>query len=465
MTNTFDKFPGRGSQRSFGRWLFLFIGLFGLMTAVGPVWSDTALRPPQPRAMAETVSSQANPADHAIAFASQGRMQDALTVLLAWQPTAPADLERKLWSEAVLLRQLGRRDDALPRLEALVARRPDVPRFRIALGEVLTEAGQTDRARLHFSEGLAGARSEADRLRAEEGLSALGTDRPLSGYFGFSFVPSTNAAQATSATTFRGPFGLVRINPNSRKRSAMGVQLDGGVSYAPRIGPRSRLRFGLSSTVELFDGKAPDDLRMRAEIALVHDLSQRTQVEAGVTYSARWIDNKPHSKGPGLTFGLTTMPTNRDRLQVFAVAEQLDHDSAPGLDGTRALGVLSYAHALSPQFSVRGLLRLERNDAAQANAAFSAWDVGMGATYLFRGGLRIGMDVTWREAQFDGPSFVFGATRRDEQLSATLRMSHSQINFAGFAPELEVSHTRRNSNIFVYSFDELSARVGLIKQF
>jgi len=403
--------------------------------------------------------------DRALALAAEGRADAALALLQAWQPDSAAGEEQKLWGQAVLLRRLGREAEALPLLETLVARRPDVPRFRIALGETLSSLGQTERARLHLQEALGGTPSEADRLRATKGLGALEVTEAWSGHFALSFIPATNAAQRTSARTIVLNGQTFTLAPSARKTSALGVQARAGISYAPRLADSARLRFGLSGDAKIYDGQAEDDVLLRAEAALVLDLGPDTQVEGGLTYSRRWIDGDGYSHGPGLTLGLVTYPDPQSRLQFAAVIDDLSHDSTPGLDGVRSLAVLAYGRALSPQLHVRGSLRAERTNALSASSSFTAWELGLGATYLFRGGMRVGVDASFRQADYDAVSAFFGQRRQDEQFGATLSLTHSELRMLGFAPVLELDYTRRTSSIPVYSFDDLSARIGLTRRF
>jgi len=452
MTMAFQKVTGcDGGQRRTRRWPF------ACLAAV--IWALCATLPPAP-----ALAQNAAPYARALDLAAEGRLQHALDALRAWQPDTPAGQEQKLWGEAVILRQMGREAEALPRLEALVARRPDVPRFRIALGETLAALGQGDRARLHFEEALA-TDSEADRARAAKGLGALEVTKDWSGHFALSVIPATNAAQRTSARTIMLQGRPFTINPSARRASAFGGRVQAGATYAPRLSEAVRLRFGLSGDAKIYDGNAEDDITLRGEAAVVLTLSPDTQVEGGLTYSRRWIDGAGYSTGPGLTIGFVTYPTPRSRLQFAAVMDDLDHDSAPALDGVRGLAVLAYGYAVSPQLHLRGSLRAERTNARSASNSFTAWEVGVGGTYAFRGGLRMGLDLGWREAEFDSMSLFYGTLREDEQLGATLRLSHAQVQMMGFAPVFELEYTKRTSTIPVYSFDDLSAQIGLTRRF
>ena len=449
MTNAFSNNLGCPGQRLTWRWLWIlallafFVGLF----------AQTA--------RAQTQSPYAT----ATTLAAAARYEEALRVLQNWSPTEAASREQKTWARAVILRQLGRHDDALPLLEDLVARRPDIPRFRIALGETLSALGQTERAKLHLEESRLAAETEADRTRAAAGLGAITNKSDWSGRLSFSAINSSNAAQRTSAQTITLLGTNFVINPTARKQAAKGLQVQAGLTFAPRIGPRTRLRTGLSAEARYYSKAVPTDVKLRAETTLVFDVTPSLSIEGGVTFSRRWIDEKPYSQGPGLAFAMTAFPTQRSRLDLIAMLDRVIHDRSPGIDGHQGMGLLSYTYALSPQLHLNGLLRAERTDAALASASSTALEAGIGATMMLTGGMRMGLTASYRGTAYDAAAPLFAKTRYDRQTRATLRASHSKLQINGFTPELEVQYTKRTSNIVIYSYDELSASVGLTRRF
>ncbi|MWD27652.1 DUF560 domain-containing protein [Aquicoccus sp. SCR17] len=398
-------------------------------------------------------------------LAAQGELEAAVALLRGWTPTTRSEREQRLWALAVILRSAGRAAEALPLLEDLVRLRPDVPRFRIALGEVLADRGQTERARFHLEEARLASPSEADRARAERGLGALDAGSAWSGHVSLALIPATNAAQGTNARRIRLGGLDFDINRGSRERPAFGIEAGAGLAYAPAIGPATRLRFGLSGKAELYDGNAPDDITLRAEAALVRDLGDRALVEGGLTWSRRWIDGAGYSAGPGLTFGYSALAGPRGRVDAAVVVDRLDHDRAPGLDGYRSLAVLAYTHALSPRLHLRGSLRLERMAARTASLASTAWEAGLGGTYAFENGLRLGLDFGLRQAGYDAPSALFGARREDRRLTTRLRLTQGAYQVGGFAPVLEVEFERQDSTIPLYRFENLSTSIGLTRRF
>ena len=446
MTKTFEPLPGCDGQRRQRRW-------------PNYLWLVLALL------FATPAAAQTSAFETALSLAAQNRVEEALTVLSRWTPKTPGELEQKLWGQAVLFRQLGRPNDALPVLEDLVARRPDVPRFRTALGEVLQETGQTDRAKVHLEGGLGVAISEADEARRQRGLGALIAPQNWSGYFGLSLVPDSNPGQKTSATIVMIGGAPFVIAPAARKSGALGVNVAAGLTYAPKLSERASLRFGLSGDADLYDGSSPDDIRLRAQAALSYAVAPNTLVEGGVTYSRRYIGGSGYNQGPGLSFGLVHAPDRQSRVEVVAVVDWLKHDTLPGLDGTSSLAVLSYARVVTPQLQLRGSARIERMDTTAASTSATGYGIGVGGTYFFKGGLQMGLDLSLKTTGFDGVSPLFGTQRHDYSGTATLRLSHSQIQMRGFAPVIEFQYEERRSNISVYSYDGLAAKISLTRRF
>ena len=91
--------------------------------------------------------------------------------------------------------------------------------------------------------------------------------------------------------------------------------------------------------------------------------------------------------------------------------------------------------------------------------------MGVGGTYAFRGGIRLSLDAGLRIARYDAASPLFGAVRADDTLTLGADLTHARVQWAGFAPVLGLDYTRRSSNIVLYSYDDLTARVGLTRRF
>lgn len=454
MPNPLSPHVGYLDQRrtSFWRWSLLWLTLC-LMTAQP---SDVS---------AQTITPSTNPYARALAQAGDGQLDRALALLDDWSPTTTAEEEQRLWGRATLLRRLGRSDQALALLEELVTRRPDVARFRIALAEVLAERGQSDRARHHLEGSLGGATSDDEIRRATQLLASLETRPLLTGHFSLSLVPSTNAAQKTGARFVTLGDRRFILSDASRKRPAQGIRVQTRFNISPRIGPKTQLRFGLSGDAQIFDGRASDDIKLRSEIALRYEPRRALAVELGGSYAYRWIDGQAYSQAPGLFLGLTLLPDRQSRLQIAATLEDLSHQQAKGLDGHRSLAVLSYARAVTPQLQLRGSLGGERLAATDPSSAYSAVWAGAGASYFFKGGLQIGVDISLRHSAYDAASVLFGTRRSDRQIKAAVEAKHSAIELYGFAPVIGAEYSRRLSNIPVYSYDELRATLGLTRRF
>lgn len=431
--------------------------LTGLGVSAGPGKAQTA----GSQAAVQTTGSY----DEALRLAESGRLDEAQAFLQAWQPVNVAEQEQRLWGLATIARKTGHRERALELLEQLVARRPDVARFRIALAETLAESGQKARARHHLDSAFGGVLSASDQDRARALMTTLSSERLVTGHFALSFIPSSNAAQKSNARTITIMGQPFVVADDARAQPAQGVGVQAGVTVAPRLGPRSRLRFSLSAESEIYDGRAQDDLRLRADLGIRFDVSDSLSMEVGTSYQRRWIDRTAYSQSPGLYINLVAFPTPRNRVQLLASVDDMRHDVATGLNGLRSLGVASYTVAVTPQLQLRTSFGVEHMDAAASSAAYRAIWAGVGASYFFKGGLQVRADASLRETQYMGPSFLFGTTRRDRQVRVGIEATHGKLGLGGFAPVIGVDYTRRKSNLTLYSYDELGAKLGVTRSF
>lgn len=396
-----------------------------------------------------------DPYAQATALVAAGDLAGASAVLSRWAPRHPGDRERQLWALALIARQSGDLSVARSHLTALVAVRPDQPRFRSELAGVLEEMGEGDRAAQQAA--LAGTRISP--------RAALAAEPRLSTRLSFSIVPQSNPGQRTDAEVIE-VLGLpLQIAPSARERAATGIRASARVAWSPRLGEASRVRLSLGVNGDLYEERAFNDLSASVEAAFIHVMQGGTRLEVGPGYHQRWLGGQLYSRGPGLTFGVKRGVGNRGILSTAVALQWLKHPAGPLADGRRAVAVLGYSHALSPQTALRASLRLERTSAAAAFLSLCAAELGLGVTHGFRGGLTLGADVILRRAQYDAGTGLFPQPREDDRSTLRLRVSHGKFTWNGFAPVIEVESARQRSTVPINSFKNVSVSVGFARSF
>lgn len=394
-----------------------------------------------------------------------GDLQGAKDVLLAWSPATPDEEAQRLWLLAVVHREAGQPAQALAALEALVARKPDVARFRFELAETLAKLGQRERAAYHYDLARGGPLTPAQRDHAAAQARSMETPSPWSGSLGIALVPSSNPTRKTQAETIDLGFGEAVLAPSSRADPATGLAIQGGLAYAHQVSDRLQMQVGLNLDGEFYEGTAPDDVTGKVDASVIALAGPNTLLRASVSYQERYVDGAVYARGQGVSASAITRQGASGRLSFGVAFTDLTHPTSPGSDGLRSVAYLSYTHALSSTSSLRGSVKYERTDAASPEIAASVWEIGLGASHVFAGGLTIDGDLRVRTSTYDGPHGLFGVVEHTRRETLSVQMRHSEVSWGGFAPYVEVVAERQHSNIPVSSYDAFDVGFGLTRRF
>ncbi|MGI3164796.1 surface lipoprotein assembly modifier [Pseudooceanicola sp. 200-1SW] len=405
------------------------------------------------------------PPERVRALVLQGDLTGARDVLLSWTPDTAEEAERRLWLLAVVYREAGQGPERLQVLEALVARRPDVARFRLELADTLADLGQRDRAGYHYEMARGGQLNPGQRARAAEGATRMEAPQRWSGRFGIAVVPSSNPGRKTQEETLDLGFGEATLNEASRAQPATGVEVQASGAYAHRFGPRTQGQIALHFNGSFFEDRDDNDLLGLIETSLTTQLAPGALLRGALSYQERYLGGDIYSRGPGLGLDLVLRSGARGRVTLGLSLTDLSFPHAPGADGLRRTLRASYSHAASSALTLRGSLRHERVDAAVAEIAATTQELGLGASYAFRGGLILDGDLAFRRTRRDGPHGLFGVVQEDHRQTLSLRLRHAEVNWKGFAPYVELRAERQRSNIAIYGYHAEDVTLGLTRRF
>lgn len=406
----------------------------------------------------------AGPLDTAERAVLAGQFQTAIDMLDPLQPATQQDEIRKLWALAIAHVKLGRSYSAIAPLTRLVALVPANPKFRLELAAVLSATGQTERALYHFELSKGAGLPAPVQAQVQAAIGQLQQAKAWQGYFRFALIPESNAARRTAAETVTFGGLVFAINPAARSQPANGVEVGFGLAALPVIDNTLRARFGFDVLARVFDGAAPDDVTLRANAALLKfgDFGMQTAAEVFVTQ--RMLDKKTYTQSRGVSLTYSRAVGTRASVAVRTEYEAVDYvQSADSLRRKAISGQLSYA--ATPQVILRMGVRAEDRSSAQAALAGSAAGVTFGGDYLFAGGLRLGVDVSYDHNRFDGIHPLFGVVRKDKKLSANLQLTNANWSFQGFAPVLKVGVERQRSTVILNRYTNVSASIGITRSF
>lgn len=382
------------------------------------------------------------------------------------QPDRESEL-RRLWALAIAHARANRPRAALPYLERLVSLAPDNPTYRLELATALEKGGQTDRARYHYD--LSRGAGLAPDLTQEVGRRIDRIDRAKNweGSFEFALTPESNAAHRTEAETILVDNLAFQLGPDSRAQPAQGVKLAFGLTALPHLRHDLRGRFGVSTDARLYDSNAPNDIRVLTELGVIHLGDRSRRIGAGLLLERRWIDDTEYSssKGGYLTWGRAFGADSRTDVSLSLLRDWTDYDGASALDKQRTVLSGKVTHLATAQLQLRFGVQLEDTQSSLASESGTATTVTIAGKYAFRGGLLVDLELSGGQTEKEGPDSLFGITRKDNNRSARLRLTHRNWTVRGFAPVMELAVESQRSNNIIYSYENTSAAIGFTRRF
>lgn len=392
-----------------------------------------------------------------------GEPTEGLRLLRGYRPATPEAEQRLLWALSIANMRLRQPAAALPHLERLVALAPREPQFRLELAAALGQLGQNERALYHIEIARGAGLSPALDQRVAAYAQQLENPRRFSGHLSFAIAPQSNPVKRTNATEVT-LFGLpFQINPDTRARSATGVEVSAGVMALPQLAPGLRGQIGFAADMTFYNGRAPDDYTGRVYAGLIHGFVETGQTRGQVFATQRLLDKRSHSRSLGATIGHARRLTPATRVDGTLTHERLTYRAGPTMRrNTLRVGV---NHTFDPQLDLRLGARLERRSSERDALAGQLEGVSLGGQYRFTGGMQVGLTLDYERNRFPGEVPLFLTARRDNRVSARVDLAHSQWNWNGFAPVLRLSIERQSSTIPINEFRNLGASFGLTRQF
>ncbi|MDR7124470.1 surface lipoprotein assembly modifier [Pseudotabrizicola sp. 4114] len=405
-----------------------------------------------------------SPLDSAEQAMQSGQTEKALALVHAYQPTDRAGSIRKLWVLGVAYNRLNRPRAAIAPLDRLVALAPAKADFRLELALALLRAGQSDRARYHFTLASGAGLQPALQARVQAEIDKIDTSKDWQGYLRFALVPESNAARRTAAETVSLGGLTFRLQPGAQAQSAVGAELGFGLAALPKLSDNLRARLAFDVQGRTFDGRAPEDVTLRIGAGLLHFGDRGRQFSADVFAAHRWLDTSVYSRSHGIDLRHSRLVGAKTNVTTLFVHERLSYVQ-PSYDVNRTAISFQVSHIATPQIQLLAAARAERRHSANQLAAGQAFGLSLGGQYSFSGGLRAGLMLSYEHDSFVGVHPLFGVRRVDHKSAAMVQINNQNWSHRGFSPVLKIGVERRRSSIVINSYQNLTASIGLTRSF
>lgn len=394
---------------------------------------------------------------------TQGRLADASTILDARLTKAPGDVQARFLKGMVALAGDDHRQ-AIRAFRAILIDQPGATRVRLELARAFFLRRDYRNSFTHFQFALAGNPPEAVKTQIRQYLSAIREAKSLSYTASLAVAPDTNLNAGSSArevSLFGLPFDL---SEDARKRSGVGLAIEAGTEWAPRIGAGKRLRLGFHGQRREHKGSDFDDLTVAA-YAGPRLVSGKWDLSVLGTGFRRWHRSRPYNDAFGARIESTYHPTSRVgistglALQSVRYPEQRERTARLASIGSSAFYALTSSSAVT--------FKLGASREAARVDAYSNWSGFVSAGY-FRElpmGFSAFIEPSLSRVRYDEALAAFGSRRADRTQSLTLTLLNRHIVLDRFTPRVAYTYTRQSSSIALYEFTRSRVEIGLTTSF
>lgn len=448
------------------------MGLLSLPTAlVGALTAGTALlavfAPAQARGTPTSRATNLQPTlswdDAARQLMNHGRLGEAAAILDERLAAAPNDVQANFLKGMIAVAK-GNQRQAIRIFRSLLIDHPGATRVRLELARAFFLAKDYGNALRQFQFALAGNPPAEVVANINKYMAAIRDAKSLSYNFGLAIAPDTNLNTGSSArevTLFGLPFDLTE---DARHRSGVGIAIEAGAEWAPRIANGTRLRLGVSGQRREYSGSNFDDMT-GAVYAGPRLVSGRWDLSLLGTAYQRWYGAHRYNQAMGSRLEATYYLTPRLGISGALAAQWVKYRRARERDG-RLISLNAAAfHALTASSAVTvkgGLSRQEARTPAYAN-----WSGFVAAGY-FRDlpkGFSVYVEPSFSLARYDGALLGFGRKRSDNSKSALITLLNRHLVLTRFTPRISYTFTRQRSSIPLYAFKRSRVEIGLTTVF
>jgi outer membrane protein len=409
----------------------------------------------------------ADPLPAAAKLIDAGRYTEAAIILNAIDQLPPDDRAKFDTIERAFLRGriaygLGDYKGAIGYYDAILAQKPEAVRVRLELARALLADGQYDRAERSFEFVLAGdvPKNVADNINLF--LDQIYAQRTWRFRLNIALAPDTNINSATDSDTvdiFGLPFSL---GSDARRNSGVGVFASGGVEYRPKLSETTRLLTNVQAQRTEYKGTMFDDTIVSGSIGPEMTYG-RVQLGVSAIGFRRWYGTSGYNSGAGAQFNISGRVTGIFGAGLTLLAEDIHYDTDPTHNGPLVSAVVSGIWSLTPASSLRVWTGINREFAAVDFQKNSAYRVGFDYYREFPAGVTVTVSPDFVIRPFDATHPAFGLKRSDKLYEVDVQVLKRDFKVLGFAPYIDYTFTRNDSNIAIYRFSRHRIGFGLTR--
>ena len=353
----------------------------------------------------------------------------------------------------------------------------------LVMAQALASDGQRTRAQFWLRRATQHAPDDRARSAAIRDFRYVRARNPLSLQLSFSVAPNSNInnGSTTGRSTFFDPFtqSFVEVELQGAALALSGMEASAGAALRWRFAETQRRATDITLSFAHRSYSLSDSAQALAPTARGSDFASTT-LSAGLTQRWRAGDGRTEYSLGGLLglnryggaaygeFGRVTLGMNRALSPRARLHLDLSGDVTRGPRAPHA-EALRFGAALERRLDSGARLvwqaGLARSRSAVATADYR--EASLGLRLDPRGevlGASLSMGLSLRARDYPFTPFAAG-TRRDRSAEAYLSLTFRQVDYYGFNPVMTLRAARTQSNVGLYTGDQLGIEFGVTSAF
>ena len=377
-------------------------------------------------------------------------------LLEIYEPHQKADPYLVLYAKGALYRHQKNYTMATGAFQTLLYLKPELYYIRLDLAMMLIEDKQYSEAIKMFAylDNDNDTPAWVQQL-AKEYIAELEKTYSLDLKLGGGFYRNTNVNQASSARTIE----LWGITFDKDEDSL--PKTGHGLNYAVSLSKLMPIKRNHSIITEArysgtyyWDQKKYNEAILRLNPAyLYQDFNQWLKV--GPVYEKTWLGKKQYGEklGAQAEFGKQITP-KQYLIPYFNYEHKLYNDSRLNLyEGNNYRGGITWLYQPKAGIFLAVKGQYQRDSLRDKSESSSTTSGQVSGSYRLNNGLNLQASVYRAQRKFNGPHYLFGYNRKDQEFATSLGIWHSKISFKKITPKLVYRYNKIKSNIpALYSY-------------
>lgn len=355
-------------------------------------------------------------------------------------------------------------DSAIFHFRRVLTNEPNSVRVRLELGRAFYLNDDYANAQRQFLFARAGKVPKNVRRNIDRYLVAIRSRRTMQYTFSISLATDSNlnAGPAIDTITMYGlPFEL---SDNAKASSGVGLAIDGGAEYAPRIAKRLKWRMGTQLHRAQYRRTQFDDMTLSFYTG-PHLTLKKWDLSLLGTVARRWYGNRTFTNIAGGRLAATYFVTSRLGIGTELALNHLHYTRYTPQSGTGGNASLTMFYTPSPSSILRGRATWGRQDAGDKAFANHIQQFNLRVTKEMGAGFTLTASPTYSRISYDQPLAAFDRRRIDHQWMAQAIVLNRKIDVFGVTPRIVYTYTHNASSIPLYSFNRSRFEFGVTRYF